>query len=85
MKPSSLSKYCQKSYCNSQIIYQKDKRFNTSGNETQISSALRFSQLVRNKTPNPVTNNLTGGVSVYNTYSQSIPKQFSSLFKTTYK
>jgi len=84
MQPDSLSKYCQNAYCNNQIIYQKDKRFNTSGNETQISNAMRYSQLV-NKRSASLVNNLTGGVSLYNTSSQSIPQQFSSLFKTNYK
>jgi hypothetical protein len=62
MNPSSLYNYCNKANCDKQISYQKDKQFNTSGNITQISNAMRYSQLVNKRTASLV-NNLSGGVS----------------------
>jgi len=56
-----LYNYCNKANCDKQISYQKDKRFNTSRNITQISNAMRYSQLV-NKRTTPLVNNLSGGI-----------------------
>jgi hypothetical protein len=57
---SNIIAYCQ---YQSQIksLAQKDtKRFNTADNQTQISRAMRFSQIIRNNSSNQIVNNKGG-------------------------
>jgi hypothetical protein len=57
---SNIIAYCQ---YQSQIksLSQKDtKRFNTADNQTQISRAMRFSQIIRNNSSNQIVNNKGG-------------------------
>ncbi len=55
-KSNDITKYCA---CkNDKVIVQKENtRFNTSSNTTQLSKAMRYSQLIRQNSPKPITNN----------------------------
>lgn len=43
----SMNKYCEKAQCIKIQSQKEAKRFNTAGNDTQISKAMRYAQLVR--------------------------------------
>lgn len=55
-KTNDITKYCAGN--NTQVIVQKgNTRFNTSSNTTQLSKAMRYSQLIRQNSPKTITNN----------------------------
>jgi len=82
-QPNNILKYCQQATCNSQIVYQKGKLFNTSGNDIQIPKALRCSQAIRTRSHTTVINNICGAVS-NNSTQQNIPKNLVPLFRKYY-
>jgi hypothetical protein len=47
IKSNDLNKYCAAAACAKTETQKTTKRFNTSGNTTQISSRMRYSQIVR--------------------------------------
>ena len=56
-KSNDITKYC--ACANDKVIVQKENiRFNTSYNTTQLSKAMRYSQLVQQNSPKIITNNL---------------------------
>lgn len=56
-KSNDITKYC--ACANDKVIVQKGNiRFNTSSNTTQLSKAMRYSQLVQQNSPKIITNNL---------------------------
>ncbi len=46
-KSNDLVKYCHTANCTKIEVQKNIKRFNTSENNTQITKAMRYSQLVR--------------------------------------
>ena len=44
---NDIAKYCEKAQCIKTQSQKEAKRFNTAGNDTQISKAMRYAQLVR--------------------------------------
>ena len=47
IKSNDLNKYCAAAACAKTESQKTTKRFNTPGNATQISSRMRYSQIVR--------------------------------------
>ena len=47
IKSNDLNKYCAAAACVKTETQKTTKRFNTSGNNTQISSRMRYGQIVR--------------------------------------
>ena len=55
-KSNDISKYC--ACANDKVIVQKGNTlFNTSSNTTQLSKAMRYSQLIRQNSPKTNVNN----------------------------
>ena len=46
LKSNDLEKYCAAAACMKTESQKTTKRFNTAGNNTQVSSRMRFSQIV---------------------------------------
>lgn len=57
---SNIVAYCQYQSQIKSLDQKGQKRFNTAGNDTQISRAMRYSQIIRGASSNSVVNNLGG-------------------------
>jgi hypothetical protein len=58
-RSNDIVKYCAASECKKAETQKSLKRFNTATNTTQQSKAMRCSQLIRQFSPNGITNNFT--------------------------
>ena len=44
---NDITKYCERSKCVKSLTQKDAKQFNTTANNTQLSKAMRYSQIVR--------------------------------------